>query len=128
MTLVALPEHIRNIVHTGDVVRGDRKVATRGQGEAAQTLGFATVSLNERSSLANHQWSVYFFLNKPFWEALNVKNTVDKTKLFGFRHLATAQAQKPVAPALQAKLGGKAPTRTPVGYHAVTSKIGITKG
>lgn len=54
---------------------------------------------------------------------------IDQTQLFGFRHLVTAAPKQSQTSALSAKIGGpKGPTRAPVGYHAVTSKIGFSKG
>ena len=51
---------------------------------------------------------------------------VDQSQLFGFRHLVMTESKQSKTPALQAKVGApKGPQRTPVGYHAVTSKIGL---
>lgn len=57
-----------------------------------------------------------------------MKKVVNQTKLFGFRHLASTAPERAVVPALQAKVGTpKGRTLRPVGYHAVTSKIGLGK-
>jgi hypothetical protein len=55
-----------------------------------------------------------------------MKSKVDQIQLFGFRHLVANTPKQTATPAVQAKLGGKGPTRMPH-IHAVTSKIGAGK-